>query len=53
MSENLKDGSHATSNETGAPWATKSKGAAGHCKRFWWVYLVVLAVIIVVVVPCM
>lgn len=52
MSDNLKDGSHATSNETGVA-STRSKGAAGHCKRFWWVYLLVLAVIIVVVVPCM
>lgn len=52
MSENLKDGSHAASKETGAPSA-KSKSAAGHCKRFWWVYLVALALIIIVVVPCM
>jgi len=25
----------------------------GHCKRFWWVYLLVLIVIVVIVVPVM
>ncbi|ETS87957.1 hypothetical protein PFICI_01785 [Pestalotiopsis fici W106-1] len=29
-----------------------SKAKRGHCKRFWWVYLLVLIVIIVIVVPC-
>lgn len=34
--------------------ATKKKRGCGrHCKRFWWVYLIVLIVIIVIVVPVM
>lgn len=33
--------------------AGRSKAKKGHCKRFWWVYLLVLIIIIVIVVPCM
>ncbi|ORY62172.1 uncharacterized protein BCR38DRAFT_347157 [Pseudomassariella vexata] len=30
---------------------TNSKASKGHCKRFWWVYILVLVVIVVIVVP--
>lgn len=32
---------------------SKKRGCARHCKRFWWIYLIVLIVIIVVAVPLM
>ncbi|KAK8056025.1 hypothetical protein PG993_001252 [Apiospora rasikravindrae] len=30
----------------------KSKGAKGHCKKFWWIYVLLLVVSVVIVVPC-
>ncbi|KAK8125348.1 uncharacterized protein PG998_001107 [Apiospora kogelbergensis] len=42
------DGSTSNAGITGQ----KSKASKGHCKRFWWIYMAVLAVIVLIVVPC-
>lgn len=37
--------------EQGTAPVKKQRGCGRHCKRFWWVYLIVLIVITVIVVP--
>ncbi|OBS26823.1 hypothetical protein FPOA_00766 [Fusarium poae] len=39
-----------TQTENGVP-KTKKRTCARHCKRFWWVYLIILCIITVIVVP--
>lgn len=50
MAGSLKETASANGVES-SNGVGKSKSSAGHCKRFWWVYLLVLVVIVVIVVP--
>lgn len=49
---NMSEKNEVTQTENGtAP--RKNRTCARHCKRFWWVHLIILCVIVVIVVPVM
>ncbi|KAF4949838.1 hypothetical protein FSARC_13376 [Fusarium sarcochroum] len=45
----MSEKTEVTQTERGA--TPKKRTCARHCKRFWWVYLIILCVIVVIVVP--
>lgn len=49
----MSEKNEVTQTENGTVPRSKKRTCARHCKRFWWVYLIILCVIVVIVVPVM
>ncbi|KAI1045927.1 hypothetical protein LB505_007984 [Fusarium chuoi] len=47
----MSEKNEVTQTENGTVPRSKKRTCARHCKRFWWVYLIILCVIVVIVVP--
>jgi competence protein ComGC len=47
----MSEKNEVTQTENGTAPRSKNRTCARHCKRFWWVYLIILCVIVVIVVP--
>lgn len=50
---NMSDKQELSQTENGPIAGSKKRTCARHCKRFWWIYLIVLCCIVVLVVPLM
>jgi hypothetical protein len=49
----MSDKQELSQTENGPIAVSKKRTCARHCKRFWWIYLIVLCCIVVLVVPLM
>ncbi|KAF5661003.1 hypothetical protein FHETE_8668 [Fusarium heterosporum] len=47
----MSEKNDVTQTENGTAPRSKNRTCARHCKRFWWIYLIVLIVIVIIVVP--
>ncbi|KAF5248469.1 hypothetical protein FANTH_5870 [Fusarium anthophilum] len=47
----MSEKNEVTQTENGTVPRSKKRTCARHCKRFWWVYLIILCIIVVIVVP--
>lgn len=51
MAELGKNGSGSISHDENAVKTPRKRGCMGHCKRFWWVWLLVFGVLVAIIVP--